>query len=86
MKNQAQFNPMPYLLHLVNHAAQRQGCQIYEHTTAESIEKGNPATVITNEGHRIICNYVVSCSHFPFYDGEQRYDVKTLIGKNLEVP
>jgi glycine/D-amino acid oxidase-like deaminating enzyme len=76
MKNQAQFNPMPYLLHLVNHAAQRQGCQIYEHTTAVSIEEGNPATVITNEGHRIICNYAVSCSHFPFYDGGGFYFAK----------
>ncbi|MCY9668415.1 FAD-dependent oxidoreductase [Paenibacillus alginolyticus] len=76
MKHQAQFNPMPYLLHLANHAAQKQGCQIYEHTTAVSIEKGNPATVITNEGHRITCKYAVSCSHFPFYDGGGFYFAK----------
>ncbi|NOU75858.1 FAD-dependent oxidoreductase [Paenibacillus sp. LMG 31458] len=76
MKNQAQFNPMPYLLYLVNHATQRQGCQIYEHTTAVSIDKGNPATVITNEGHRITCNYAVSCSHFPFYEGGGFYFAK----------
>ncbi|NOV02296.1 FAD-dependent oxidoreductase [Paenibacillus planticolens] len=75
MKNQAQFNPIPYLLHLVHHAVE-QGCQIYEQTTAVSIEKGNPATVITSEGHRITCRYAVSCSHFPFYDGGGFYFAK----------
>ena len=70
MKDQAQFNPIPYLSHLANQAVQSQRCQIYEQTTAVSIEKGNPATVITNDGHRITCNYAISCSHFRFMTGE----------------
>ncbi|MBB6732346.1 FAD-dependent oxidoreductase [Cohnella zeiphila] len=76
MKNQAQFNPVPYLSHLANESAQKHGCQIYEQTTAVSIEKGDPAVVITNEGHRITCRYAVSCSHFPFYDGGGFYFAK----------
>ncbi|TDF92804.1 FAD-dependent oxidoreductase [Paenibacillus piri] len=76
MRNQAQFNPIPYLTYLVNDAVQQQGCQIYEHTTAVSMEKGNPATLFTKEGYRITSDYVISCSHFPFIDGGGFYFAK----------
>ncbi|CAG7649140.1 FAD-dependent oxidoreductase [Paenibacillus allorhizosphaerae] len=75
MKNQAQFNPMPYLTHLLEQATQH-GCQVYEQTTAVSVEKGSPATVITNEGQRITCNYAIACTHFPFVDGGGFYFAK----------
>ena len=42
------------------------GGKVYEQTTAMDVEKGDSPQIITKEGHRITCEYVVSCSHFPF--------------------
>ncbi|MCL6458824.1 MAG: FAD-dependent oxidoreductase [Gorillibacterium sp.] len=75
MKNQAQFNPVSYLTHLIQQIV-KQGGQIFEHTTAVNVEKGRPATVVTKAGYKISCHYVVSCSHFPFYDGWEFYFAK----------
>ncbi|TVY09256.1 FAD-dependent oxidoreductase [Paenibacillus cremeus] len=72
MKNQARFNPIPYLLHLLEQAAAH-GVQIFENTTAISVEKGDRTAVVTSEGHTITCKHVVSCSHFPFIDGLSFY-------------
>lgn len=72
MKNQAQFNPVKYLIPLVE-KIQSMGGQIYEHTRAVDMEDGSPAKVITGDGHKITCKYAVSCSHFPFYDGNGFY-------------
>jgi len=68
MHDQARFNPVPYLKTLIRQVT-GQGGQIYEHTTAVSVEKGNPPAVVTSEGHKIVCSHIVSCSHFPFQDG-----------------
>lgn len=68
MNDQARFNPVPYLTHLVDQIV-KQGGQIYELTAAATVDKGKPASVVTNEGYKITCDHVVSCSHFPFYDG-----------------
>lgn len=68
MKRQARFNPVPYLTHLA-HQVTKQGGQIYENTQAVDYNNGNPASVLTSDGHTITCSYVVSCSHFPFTDG-----------------
>ncbi|MFC5451185.1 FAD-dependent oxidoreductase [Paenibacillus aestuarii] len=76
MKNQAQFNPISYLDYLLNQAVQEHGVQVYEHTTAVDIEKGHPATVLTQDGYRISSQFVISCSHFPFYDGGGFYFAK----------
>jgi glycine/D-amino acid oxidase-like deaminating enzyme/nitrite reductase/ring-hydroxylating ferredoxin subunit len=67
MKNQAQFNPVPYLVRLAELVVE-QGGQIYEHTTAVKLDDGTPAVVITGEGNTITCKFAVSCSHFPFHD------------------
>ncbi|PGS03504.1 FAD-dependent oxidoreductase [Bacillus pseudomycoides] len=67
MKKQAQFHPLHYLKNLVEQFIEAGGT-IYEQTTAIDIEKGFYPQVITKDGHRITCGYVVSCSHFPFYD------------------
>lgn len=72
MNNQAQFNPVTYLKALIE-LAEKQGVKIYENTAAISVDKGNPASVITKEGNKISCKHVVSCSHFPFYDGGEFY-------------
>ncbi|WP_226003017.1 FAD-dependent oxidoreductase [Paenibacillus sp. BJ-4] len=72
MKNQAQFNPVPFLKHLANQVI-RQGGEIYEQTTVVGVEKGNPAIIRTNDGNKITCNHVVSSSHFPFNDPSGLY-------------
>ncbi|WP_068497997.1 FAD-dependent oxidoreductase [Paenibacillus kribbensis] len=72
MKNQAQFNPVPFLRYLANQVI-RQGGKIYEHTTVVGMEKGNPAIIKTNDGNKITCNHVVSSSHFPFNDPNGLY-------------
>ncbi|WP_152379510.1 FAD-dependent oxidoreductase [Paenibacillus brasilensis] len=72
MKNQAQFNPVPFLKHLANQVI-RQGGKIYEQTTVVGVEKGSPAIIRTNDGNKITCNHVVSSSHFPFNDPSSLY-------------
>lgn len=72
MNDQAQFNPIKYLASLTDLVV-KQGVQIYENTTAVDVEKGTTATVVTRDGHKIRSKYVVSCSHFPFYDGWEFY-------------
>jgi glycine/D-amino acid oxidase-like deaminating enzyme/nitrite reductase/ring-hydroxylating ferredoxin subunit len=72
MKNQAQFNPVPFLTHLADHIIQLGG-QIYEQTTVVGVTKENPAMVKTSDGHQITCNYVISSSHFPFNDRNGYY-------------
>lgn len=68
MHNQAQFHPLQYLSALL-HEFVKAGGQIYENTTAVDVEKGAKAKVITRAGYHITCKHVVSCTHFPFYDG-----------------
>lgn len=67
MKNQAQFHPLRYLQKLAEQFIAAGGV-IYEDTTAINVEKGDSPQIITKGGQRITCEYVVSCSHFPFYD------------------
>lgn len=73
MKNQAQFHPLKYLTHLVQ-IFKEKGGRIYENTTAVDVDGGN--TVITRDGHRVKGDYVLACSHYPFYDGMGFYFTK----------
>lgn len=75
MKNQAQFDPIPFIKHLA-HAFIQLGGQIFEQTTVVGVEKGIPATIKTNDGHQITSRYVVSSSHFPFNDRNGFYFAK----------
>lgn len=75
MKNQAQFHPVKYLVHLVGIIKEKGGL-IFEHTTAVNIEAGEKPTVLTRDGHRVTGNYVLSCSHFPFYEGLGFYSAR----------
>jgi glycine/D-amino acid oxidase-like deaminating enzyme/nitrite reductase/ring-hydroxylating ferredoxin subunit len=68
MNSQAQFNPVLYLLHLVEYITGHGG-KIYEQTTAMTVEKGTPPQVTTKDGFTVACNDTVSCSHFPFFGG-----------------
>ncbi|WP_053375662.1 FAD-dependent oxidoreductase [Paenibacillus sp. FJAT-27812] len=68
MHNQAQFHPLQYLSALVLKFVEAGGT-IYENTTAVDVEPGAHPQVITSKGRRMTCKHVVSCTHFPFYDG-----------------
>lgn len=67
MKNQAQFHPLRYLLHLVD-SFHKAGGQIYENTTADEIVQENPAKVVTRDGRSVTGKQVIVSSHFPFND------------------
>ncbi len=75
MKNQAQFHPLKYLAHLTKIAVEK-GVEIFEETTAVHIETGEQPVVITRDGARITSHYVLSCSHFPFYEGAGLYSTR----------
>lgn len=75
MKNQAQFHPTKYLVHLLRIIVEKGG-QIYENTTAVNIETGEYPAVLTREGIRVTGKYILSCSHFPFYEGIGLYSAK----------
>ncbi|WEK55914.1 MAG: FAD-dependent oxidoreductase [Candidatus Cohnella colombiensis] len=72
MYNQAQFNPVSYLVALIDRSV-RAGAQVYEHTTAMKVVEGEKPVVITESGHRISCKYVIAASHFPFLDWKGFY-------------
>ena len=57
MKNQAQFHPTKYLVHLLQLIKEKGGL-IFENTTAVNIETGEQPVVLTREGHRITANHV----------------------------
>jgi glycine/D-amino acid oxidase-like deaminating enzyme/nitrite reductase/ring-hydroxylating ferredoxin subunit len=67
MKNQAQFHPLKYLLHLTNKITELGG-KIFELTTAIDIENGNEPKVLTKNGFSISCRQMIIASHFPFED------------------
>ena len=75
MKNQAQFHPTKYLVHLLQLIKEKGGL-IFENTTAVNIETGEQPVVLTREGHRITSNHVLACSHFPFYEGSGLYSTR----------
>ncbi|MGD6873172.1 FAD-dependent oxidoreductase [Sutcliffiella horikoshii] len=67
MKNQAQFHPLQYLKVLVDGIVEKGG-EIYEHTVATDVEESRDLSVVTKNGAKIDCEYIVAGSHFPFYD------------------
>jgi len=67
MHNQAQFHPLQYLKILLQESLNKQ-LTVYENTVATDIEYNKHANIITRDGHRITCRYVIQASHFPFYD------------------
>ncbi|WP_345241690.1 FAD-dependent oxidoreductase [Pontibacillus salipaludis] len=69
MPNQAQFNPLSYLQHLVREMMKKH-VHIFEQTVATDVEEGNQPKIITKNGAKVTCTSIVSASHFPFYDGK----------------
>ncbi|WNR43750.1 FAD-dependent oxidoreductase [Paenibacillus roseipurpureus] len=67
IKGQARFNPVPYLLRLIQEITQLGG-QIYEGTTVVGATHEQPSIVKTKQGHQVTCSHVVTASHYPFND------------------
>jgi glycine/D-amino acid oxidase-like deaminating enzyme/nitrite reductase/ring-hydroxylating ferredoxin subunit len=69
MPSQAQFHPTRYLTHLVENM-NRSNVSFYENTTAVDIEgeDSDKPTIVTRDGKRVQCNFIIIASHFPFYD------------------
>lgn len=74
MPGQYRFHPLAYLKRMVEEFL-RLGGIIYENTTiGEEAETEGPITIKTQRGnHSITCQFAVSASHFPFYDGRGFY-------------
>ncbi|WP_138495433.1 FAD-dependent oxidoreductase [Paenibacillus pinistramenti] len=74
LPGQARFHPLHYLKFMIEEL-QKGGAAIYEHTMVDAkVEKVNGRLKLqTEQGASITCNYAVSASHFPFYDGGAMY-------------
>ncbi|MYL29452.1 FAD-dependent oxidoreductase [Halobacillus halophilus] len=72
MKDQARFHPVKYLKALAEEFVNLGG-EIYEQTKAVDITEKDRLEVKTGSGHTVSCEKLVSCSHFPFYDGKGLY-------------
>ncbi|WJE15506.1 FAD-dependent oxidoreductase [Halobacillus sp. ACCC02827] len=72
MTNQARFHPVKYLKGLVDEFI-RLGGEVCEHTKAVDVKEAERVHVRTGEGFTLTSDYVISCSHFPFYDGKGLY-------------
>lgn len=72
MRNQAQFHPLKFLYGLLSTLGDNR-VDIFEHTVATGIENGETPIVTTRSGPRIQAKHVLSCAHFPFYDGMGMY-------------
>lgn len=67
MFDQSQFHPVKYLKKLLKDFVDLGGI-VYENTTAADIEEGSLPDVVTRDGYRLKCKYVIAASHFPFAD------------------
>ncbi|PCK22200.1 FAD-dependent oxidoreductase [Bacillus pumilus] len=72
MTEQAQFHPLHYINALIELLIER-GVRIFEQTTAVDVKESERPAVVTKSGHHLTGRYIISCSHFPFYDGKGLY-------------
>lgn len=84
MNNQAQFHPLKYMTYLVQSIVEKGG-QIYEQTTAVNVESDEQETVLTRDGHRVTGDYVLACSHFPFYEGLGLYSGRMYAARSYAI-
>ncbi|MFS0862320.1 FAD-dependent oxidoreductase [Fredinandcohnia sp. 179-A 10B2 NHS] len=84
MKNQAQFHPVKYLAHLTKIIKEKGGL-VFENTVAVNVEPGVKPTVLTRDGNRVTAGFVLSCSHFPFYEGLGLYSARMYADRSYVV-
>lgn len=75
MHNQAQFHPVKYLTTLIKQIIEKGG-QIFEHTTAVDVETRKQPTVLTDDKYSVTADYILACTHFPFYEGLGFYSAR----------
>lgn len=64
-KNQAQFNPMKYIMALAKSVIAHNG-EIYTNTTVTDVEKEDDFYIVSTENNKIKSKYVIIASHYPF--------------------
>ncbi|QKS72883.1 FAD-dependent oxidoreductase [Paenalkalicoccus suaedae] len=72
MPDQAQFHPLRYLSFLAEEFLSAGGTIFEQTPIVEFVEETYPV-VVSDKGHKVIANFVLSCTHFPFYDRENLY-------------
>ena len=72
VNHQAQFNPVKFLKPLVEEIVAKGG-RVFENTRVDDIESNKRPVAVTREGRRVEGDYLVVCSHYPFYDKEGFY-------------
>lgn len=70
--NQAQFHPRKYILALAKEIPAN-GSHIFEQTRAVDFHEGNPCTVITSKGYRVVAEKIIIASNFPAYGSNGYY-------------
>ncbi|WP_440895619.1 FAD-dependent oxidoreductase [Amphibacillus sp. Q70] len=75
LQNQAQFHPIKYLNTLIKQITKKGG-QIFEQTTAVDVETRKQPTVFTRENFHVTADYILACTHFPFYEGLGLYSAR----------
>ncbi|WP_240376790.1 FAD-dependent oxidoreductase [Bacillus piscicola] len=76
MKSQAQFHPLRYLSQLAEQV-KKNGGNMYEQTTAVNIDKQDGKRIVhTRNEKRVTADFVLVCSHFPFYEGSAFYSAR----------
>ncbi|MCR6098652.1 FAD-dependent oxidoreductase [Salipaludibacillus agaradhaerens] len=75
MMGQAQFHPLHYLTFLLE-AFKKRGGRVYENTTITGMVEGDRPVLETRQGNYLISDFVLSCTHFPFYDANNYYFTK----------
>lgn len=84
MKNQGQFHPLKYLKALLDDSI-KNGAEVYEQTTATDVEYNKHPSIVTRDGHRVKCRYVIQASHYPFYDGQGFYPTRMYADRSYVV-
>ncbi|MCA1011905.1 FAD-dependent oxidoreductase [Halobacillus halophilus] len=84
MKDQAHFNPVKFLLPLIEYLREN-GTSIYEDTRAVDIKEGKRPEVITRNGQRVHSDHVVMASHFPFKDFKGLYFARLHVDRSYSL-
>lgn len=72
---QAHFHPLHYLKFLIE-KCKEQGVRFHEKTRALSVEYSKNPIIVCKGDNRVVCQYVVQASHYPFFDGQQFFPLK----------
>ncbi len=75
MHDQYEFHPVAFLAGLVKQL-EKMNVKIYEQTTINKIQDGDPVKLRTNAGHTIRCKQTVCATQYPVHEPEKMYASK----------